>query len=79
MDKCMGPIVRHAHISDCSTGRKSSLIQETSFCLVWGTKFMQLVHFVLIMAPRSPKASSQLMAGSCGEFSENTLHLNEAF
>lgn len=34
---------------------------------------MQPVHFVLIMAPRSSKASSQLMAGSCGEISEYNL------
>jgi hypothetical protein len=76
MDKCMGLIAQHAHVSDCSTGRKSSLIQETSFCLVWGTRFMQPVHFVLIMVPRSSKASSQLMAGSCGEISENISYLN---
>lgn len=73
MAKCMGLIVQHTHVSDCSTGRKSSLIQEMSFCLVWGTRSMQPVHFVLIMAPRSSKASSQLMAGSCGEISENIL------
>jgi hypothetical protein len=69
----MGLIVQHTHVSDCSTGRKSNLIQEMSFCLVWGTRSMQPVHFVLIMAPRSSKASSQLMAGSCGEISENIL------
>lgn len=49
------------------------MIQEMSSCLALGTKSTQPVHFVLIMAPRSSKASSQLMAGWCGEISENIL------
>jgi hypothetical protein len=73
MAKCMGLIVQRTHVSDCSTGKKSSLIQEMSFCLVWGIRSMRPVHFALIMAPRSSKASSQLMAGSCGEISENII------
>jgi hypothetical protein len=73
MAKCMGLIVQHIHVSDCSTGRKFSLIQGMYFCLVWETRSMRQVHFVPIMVPRSSKASSQLMAGSCGEISENIL------
>jgi hypothetical protein len=69
----MGLIVQHTHVSDYSTGRKSSLTREMSFCLVWGTRSMQPVHIVLIMAPRSSKVSSQLMAGSCGEIPENVF------
>jgi len=75
----MGLIVPHTHISDISdrsTGRKSRLIQEMSFCLVSATKSTQPVHIALIMAPRSSKVSSQLTAGSCGECSEQHMSIS---
>jgi hypothetical protein len=50
-----------------AAGRKSRLILERFYCLVWVTKSMQPVHIALTMAPRSSKGSSQPMAGSSGE------------
>jgi len=77
MVKCMcQTMLRPSSTSDHCTGRKSRSIQEKSFCLVWVTRSMQLAHFAPIMAPRSSKAFSRLMAGSSGESSGPFVHMH---
>ena len=64
-------------VGECSAGRTSRLIQEQSFCRSWLTRFMQLAHFALIVAPFSLKASSWLMAGSSGEIFDQLVQLSD--